>query len=163
MNNVATPTVSGPSVQIQGMNPNGMMNIVAQITELPRVASTAEAKTYHGKAGTQDVLLDISDPEIAYFRQIDVNGNIQIDRRRCVSEPEPTQQELNDKRYLSREEFGSFMDEFKSFREEMRNSVRAISELSTTKPDSSNDQSVSYVAGSGKNSGKSKFNASTNG
>ena len=159
MNNVATPTVSGPSVQIQGMNPNGTMNLVAQIAELPHVGSTAEAKTYPAKAGTQDVLLDTNDAEIAYFRQVDVNGNIQIDRRRCVSEPEPTQQELNDKRYLSKEEFGNFMDEFKAFREEMRTSVRAISadtgSTARTNNKHANDQSVSYSNGSGKNSVKS--------
>ena len=149
MNNIATPTVSGPSVQIQGMNPNGTMNLIAQIVELPKVPCTAEAKNFYGKAGTQDVLLDTSDPEIAYFRQIDVNGNVLVDRRRCISEPEPTQQEINDKRYLSKEEFSLFMDEFKAFREEMNNNVRVFTEsIDSTK--SANTNTNKQYSGSNK-------------
>ena len=120
MNNVASPTVSGPVTNLQGLNP------LTFTTELPKVTCVADAKQYPGRNGTEDVLLDQNDPEIAYFRKIDTNGFIQVDRRRCLAEPEPTQEELNDKRYLSREEFAAFMDQFKSFREEMSENVRVL-------------------------------------
>ena len=122
--NTVAPTVSGPTVQLQGVNPNGSMNLVAKIEELPKVSSTAEAKFYPSKAGTQDVLLDVNDNSIAYFRQIDVNGNVFVDRRRCLSEPELTQEQRNDMKYVSKEEFKDLMNEIKSLREELSNNVR---------------------------------------
>ena len=121
MNNVASPTVSGPTLNLQGVNP-----LVAFTTELPKVPCVADAKQYPSKPGSEDVLLDQNDPDIAYFRRIDTNGFVQVDRRRCVPEPEPTQEELNDKRYLSREEFTHFMDQFDSFRKEMSENVRVL-------------------------------------
>lgn len=121
MNNVAAPTVSGPTMNLQGFSP-----IAMPISELPKVTCVADAKQYPGKNGSEDVLLDQNDPDLAYFRRIDSNGFVQVDRRRCIAEPEPTQEELNDKRYLSREEFTSFMDQFKAFREEMSENVRVL-------------------------------------
>lgn len=88
---------------------------------LKSVSSTAEALQMPGLPSSQDVLLDTNDPEIAYFRQIDANGKVAIDRRRCVSEPEPTIEELVDQKYVSK----SDMDEF---REEMRQNVRELTE-----------------------------------
>lgn len=88
---------------------------------LKTVSSTAEALQTPGLPGSQDVLLDTNDPEIAYFRQIDVNGKVAIDRRRCVSEPEPTIEEIADQKYVSKAD----MD---AFREEMRLNVRELTE-----------------------------------
>lgn len=124
MNNVAAPTVASPMLNVQGL-------ISPQVMEIPKVTCVAEAKQYPSKPGTEDVLLDQNDPDIAYFRRIDTNGFVQIDRRRCIPESEPTQEELNDKRYLSREEFSNFMDQFKSFREEMSENVRVLTAAAT--------------------------------
>lgn len=148
MNNGTVPTVAGPSINLQGFNPNGMISAVAQTAEIPKVGSVADASRYPGKAGTQDVLLDLNDPEIAYFRMIDVNGFVQVDRRRCIAEPEPTQEQINDARYLSKEEFKTFMDDFKTFREEMSENVRVLAAAATastaanttTKPNGSYNQ-----------------------
>ena len=107
------------------------MNLIANIEELPKVSSTTEAKCFRGKAGSQDVLLDINDSDIAYFRQIDVNGNVFVDRRRCISEPELTQEEKNDMRYVSKKEFEDFMTEFKSFRKELSDNVRELTKSNT--------------------------------
>ena len=131
MNNTV-PTIGGPSISLQGVNPNGLFNPVIQTSEIPKVSCVADASRYPGRAGTQDVLLDQNDPEIAYFRLIDANGFVQVDRRRCLPEPEPTQEQINDARYLSRDEFRSFMDEFKSFREEMSQNVRVLTSAADT-------------------------------
>ena len=128
MTNTTVPTVAGPNINLQGINPNGIFSAVAQTAEIPKVSNVADASRYPAKAGTQDVLLDTNDPEIAYFRQIDVNGFVQVDRRRCVPEPEPTQEQINDQKYLSRKEFTDFMEEFRSFRKEMSNNVRVFAE-----------------------------------
>lgn len=130
MTNPTVPTVAGPNINLQGLNPNGIFSAVAQTAEIPKVSNVADASRYPAKAGTQDVLLDTNDPEIAYFRQIDVNGFVQVDRRRCVPEPEPTQEQLNDQKYLSRKEFSDFMEEFRSFRKEMTNNVRILPDTS---------------------------------
>lgn len=150
--NTIAPTVSGPTVQLQGINPNGSMNVIAKIEELPKVSSTSEAKYYPGKAGTQDVLLDINDNSIAYFRQIDVSGNVSIDRRRCISEPELTQEEKNDMKYLSKQEFKQFIDEFKSFREELSENVRSIAESNNGK------SNAKYESGSANKYSENKRN-----
>ena len=134
MNNIASPTVSGPTINLQGINPNGMLGAVAQTAEIPKVSSVADAMRYPAKAGTEDVLLCTNDPEIAYFRKTDVNGFVQVDRRRCVAESEPTVEELNDRKYLSKDEFKSFTEEFKSFREEMNEHVRVLAAAVTAKP-----------------------------
>lgn len=109
---------------------------------LQKVASTAEALAFRGMPGSEDVLLDTNDPEIAYFRQIDASGNVYIDRRRCVAEPEPTIEEIADQKYASKID----VDEF---REEMRTNVRELTEsinriaaglaTLTAKPDGTNE------------------------
>ena len=131
MSNIATPTVTAPTL-VPSLNPKGTLEAFAKLNEIPKVASVADATRYPGKAGSEDVLFDTNDPEIAYFRQIDINGFVRVDRRRCIAEAEPTQQDLYDMRYLSREEFRNFMDEFKDFREEIRNNVRVQSESANT-------------------------------
>ena len=93
MNNTV-PTIGGPSISLQGVNPNGLFNPVIQTSEIPKVSCVADASRYPGRAGTQDVLLDQNDPEIAYFRLIDANGFVQVDRRRCLPEPEPSLEAL---------------------------------------------------------------------
>lgn len=142
--NTTVPTVAGPNVSLQGFNPNGMLNAYAHTSEIPKVSSVADASRYPGKAGTQDVLLDTSDPEIAYFRLIDVNGFVQVDRRRCVPEPELTQEQINDARYLSKEEFKSFIDEFRTFREEMSNNVRVLAATTTAVSSTTNKPDGKY-------------------
>lgn len=156
MTNPTVPTVAGPNINLQGINPNGIFSAVAQTAEIPKVSNVADASRYPAKAGTQDVLLDTNDPEIAYFRQIDVNGFVQVDRRRCVPEPEPTQEQINDQKYLSRKEFTDFMDEFRSFRKEMTDNVRVFSAGAVTTPatisesDSGNRESKVSIPGNPK-------------
>lgn len=98
--------------QLPGLNTTG---------PLQKVANTAEAFSFRGMPGSEDVLLDVNDPEIAYFRHIDVNGNVYVDRRRCIAEPEPTIEEIADQKYASK-------TDVEEFREEMRNNVRELTE-----------------------------------
>ena len=149
MSNIATPTVTAPTL-VPSLNPNGTLEAFAKLNEIPKVASVADATRYPGKAGSEDVLFDTTDPEIAYFRQIDINGFVRVDRRRCIAEAEPTQQDLYDARYLSREEFRDFMDQFKEFREEMKNNVRVQSESAGT--NSANSANTQNKQRSGSNS-----------
>ena len=116
MANVASPTVGSPMINFPGVS--------IPSVELPKVTCVADATRYPYKPGSEDVLLDVNDPEIAYFRKIDANGFVQVDRRRCVPEPEPTIEELNDRKYLSK-------DEFQSFREEMLEHVRVLTDTVT--------------------------------
>lgn len=104
-----SPTIN---FQLPGLANNGPLRMVS---------STAEALQTPGLPGSQDVLLDTNDPEIAYFRQIDSTGGVAVDRRRCVAEPEPSIEEIVDKKYVSK----SDMDEF---REETRRNVRELTE-----------------------------------
>lgn len=136
--NTAIPTVAGPTINV---NPLGQFTGVVQTAEIPKVANVADASRYPGKAGTQDVLLCSNDPEIAYFRLIDANGFVQVDRRRCIAEPEPTQEQINDSKYLSRKEFTDFMNEFRSFREEMNSNVRVLTATNQTTDDTAADES----------------------
>lgn len=93
---------------------------------IPKVKSTDEALRYPAQRSNEDVLFDENDPQIAYFRSTDANGYVQVDRRRCISEPEPTAEEIADQRYLSRSEFSNFIDSFNQFREEMMSNVREL-------------------------------------
>ena len=143
MNNVASPTVSSPTV-------NNLLSIGLSGTEIPKVQTVADASRYPAKPNSEDVLLDSNDPDIAYFRKTDANGFVQVDRRRCIPEPEPTQQDLNDARYLSREEFSNFMNEFAAFRKEMSDNVRVLTATATKT--SNNGQSWNNKSGKHQNS-----------
>ena len=95
---------------------------------LPSVNNTAEAMSYPYQINDQDVLLDKNDNEIAYFRSIDANGVVSVDRRRCVPEPEPTIEEIVDKRYVTKDDFATFIASFNEFRKEISDNVRKLAE-----------------------------------
>ena len=159
MSNVATPTVTAPTL-VPSLNPNGTLEALVKLNEIPKVSSVADAMRYPGKAGSEDVLLDTNDSEIAYFRQIDANGFVRVDRRRCIAEAEPTQQDLYDARYLSREEFREFMDQFKEFREEMNNNVRIISATDTANSNTTSPTTKQYSGSNKSVQNNKEFNKS---
>lgn len=87
---------------------------------IPKVRGTDEASKYPTPPNTEVVLLDGADDTILYIKKTDANGYGTVTRCRYYEDPEPTQQEINDKRYIT-------IDEFNKFREEMLNAVRSVS------------------------------------
>ena len=76
-----------------------------------------------------DIALPFIGKEIAYFRSIDVNGVVSVDRRRCKSEPEPTFEEIVDQRYVTKQDFAAFLATFDQFRKEMNDNVRELTNI----------------------------------
>lgn len=143
---LTSPGFAQPTINLQV--PSVMPPLFGPI---PKVKSTDEALRYPAQRGNEDVLFDENDPQIAYFRSTDANGYVQVDRRRCISEPEPTPEEIADQRYLSRGEFSSFIDSFNQFREEMMSNVRELTKsvqtaTTTTAVTNSADAYASYYA-----------------
>lgn len=124
-------TAVPPTIQFQ-LPQQTVMPHYQYIGAIPKVKSTSEAVQFRSIPGNEDVLFDVNDPQIAYFRSTDVNGIVTVDRRRCLPEPELTPEEKADQKYLSKEEFNGFIRSFDSFREEMMQNVRAITAATTS-------------------------------
>lgn len=82
--------------------------------QIPRVKGLEEAKNYPFPPNTEGVLLDADDASVLYFKKTDVNGYCTVDRHRHYPDPEPTQQELNDQRYVTADAFNKFKEEMLS-------------------------------------------------
>lgn len=89
--------------------------------QIPRVNGTAEAKSYPTVFGSEMALLDSTDDTILYIKKTDTNGAVALTRYRFFEDPEPTQQEINDSRYLTKEDFDQKLS---AFREEMLNAIK---------------------------------------
>lgn len=96
-------------------------------TKLSSVKNTSEAERYPMGLNAQDVLLDANDPDIAYFRQSDQNGFVQVERCRCVPEPElvPTQQ-IDTSQYVTQDAFNNFAN---SMEEAIKNVQQSINDV----------------------------------
>ena len=96
--------------------------------QIPKVKGLEEAKNYPCPPNTEVVLLDSDDESVLYFRKTDVNGYCTVERHRHFPDPEPSQQELNDQRYIS-------VETFNKFREEILDAInrRSNGETTTTK------------------------------
>ena len=79
--------------------------------QVPRVKGLEEAKNYPCPPNTEVILKDADDDTILYFKKTDANGYCTVDRHRHYPDPEPTQQEINDQRYVSAETFNKFKEE----------------------------------------------------
>lgn len=109
-----------PNITIQGLPTMQMTN---GVREIPKVKNTQEAKEYPSAPNTQDVLLDANDEYIAYFRQMDANGFPSIERVRCIPEPEMTQQQVDDQRYVTLDRFATFEAETKEALKNVQQSI----------------------------------------
>ena len=84
-------------------------------TLLPRVANTKEIGDAPITAlNSEEVYLDKSDDTVLYIRRVDSNGKSEIKRYRFYEDPELTQEQINDKRYVTIEQFNTFKDELLS-------------------------------------------------
>lgn len=78
---------------------------------VPRVKSTEEAKQYPLGPNSEQVLFNSEDNSVLYLKKTDAQGFPSVERYRYYPDPEPTQQEINDKRYVTIEEFNSLKEE----------------------------------------------------
>lgn len=89
-----------------------MMNNLRTSTLLPRVSNTKEINDAPINAlNSEEVYLDKSDDTVLYIRRVDSNGKSEIKRYRFYEDPELTQEQINDKRYVTIEQFNTFKDE----------------------------------------------------
>ncbi|MBO7452564.1 MAG: hypothetical protein J6U54_19725, partial [Clostridiales bacterium] len=78
---------------------------------IPRVRNSEEAEKYPLGPNSEMVLLHASDDTILYFKKTDAQGFSTVVRYRYYPDPEPTQQEINDQRYVTIEEFNKLKEE----------------------------------------------------
>lgn len=57
---------------------------------------------------SENVYLNKDDDTIMYIRRIDSSGKCTVKRYRYYEDPEPTQQQINDGRYVTKEDFDAF-------------------------------------------------------
>lgn len=86
--------------------------------QIPRVKNLEEAKNYPCPPNTEVILLCADDETVLYFKKTDANGYCTVDRHRHYPDPEPTQQDINDQRYIS-------VDTFNKFKEEILDAINA--------------------------------------
>ena len=117
--------------------------------QIPKVKGVEEAKNYPSPPNTEVVLLDADDNSVLYFKKTDANGYCTVDRHRHYPDPEPTQQEINDARYIS-------VTEFNKFKEDVLNAINSRS-------GNNENSAVKKYDGNRTNKFQSGTNASING
>lgn len=84
---------------------------------LPRVSSTKEVEDFPMTSlNTEEVYLNKEDDTVLYIKRIDTNGKCTTTRYRFYPDPEPTQQQINDERYVT-------IDQFKQLKEDILNTI----------------------------------------
>lgn len=79
---------------------------------LPRASSIKEVDESPIKAlNSEEVYLNKDDNTILYIKRVDSSGNVKTTRCRYYEDPEPTQQQINDSRYVTIDEFNKLRDE----------------------------------------------------
>lgn len=86
-------------------------------TLLPRVSSTKEVEDFPMTSlNSEEVYLNKEDDTVLYIKRVDANGKCTTTRYRFYPDPEPTQQQINDERYVT-------ADQFNKFKEDILNSI----------------------------------------
>ena len=81
-------------------------------TLLPRVSDTKEIESRPiTTLNSEEVYLNNEDDTILYIRRVDSSGKSTIKRYRFYEDPEPTQQQINDSRYVTIDEFNKLKDD----------------------------------------------------
>lgn len=118
---------------------------------LPKVHGTTEADKYPTPINSEVVILDADDDSIAYYKTTDVNGYSKVVRKRWFDDPEPTQEEINDQKYLT-------IEEFNTFKKEVLNGQQAILESINADKSAYTKQSGSKYRSKEPNNGLSQSN-----
>lgn len=81
-------------------------------TLLKRVSSVKEVESQPiTTLNSEEVYLNAEDDTVMYIRRIDPSGKCIVKRYRFYEDPEPTQQQINDDRYVTKEDFNKLHDE----------------------------------------------------
>lgn len=91
-----------------------MNNSLYNSTSIQKVGSCEEAKSYPAPFNSEIVLKDASDDTLLYIKKTDINGATSVKRYRYYEDPEPTQQEINDERYITKEDFNKQMTDLRN-------------------------------------------------
>lgn len=83
---------------------------------------TAEVDKYPIPNNSEVAFKDADDDTLMYIKTTDANGFGKVKRLRYYEDPEPTEQELNDRRYVTIEDFNKFKSEIKEILNNGRNS-----------------------------------------
>lgn len=105
----------------------GGINAVLPNTKVARVRGFAEADKFPTQPNTEVVLLDEAQEDIIYIKATDQNGFARTVRYHCYEEPEPTTEDLLKNEFVGKQEWNSFMEEFRQFRKEMMSNAQHAS------------------------------------
>lgn len=82
---------------------------------LPRASSVKEvSETPMTMLNSEQVFLNPEDDTILYIKRVDSAGHTTVKRYRCYEDAEPTQQEINNSRYVTIEEFNKLKSDILS-------------------------------------------------
>ena len=88
------------------------LQLYSNTTLLPRASSVKEVDEAPIIAlNSEQVFLNKDDNTILYIKRVDSSGNVNTTRCRYYEDPEPTQQQINDSRYVTIDEFNKLKDE----------------------------------------------------
>ena len=122
-----------PNTQIPNLL-NGMQ-LYSNTALLPRASSVKEVdETPITTLNSEQVFLNKDDDTIMYIKRVDSNGKVTSTRYRFYEDPEPTQQQINDSRYVT-------IDEFNKLKEEILSSINnknGKGKVNGTKPTNEN-------------------------
>lgn len=84
---------------------------------IPRVSSTKEVEDFPiTSLNSEEVYLNKEDDTVLYIKRIDQNGKCTTTRYRFYPDPELTQQQINDERYVT-------IDQFNKLKEDILNNI----------------------------------------
>ena len=113
-------SINTPKIEI----PNLQIPQYGSQRKIPKIKNTSEAERYPALPDSQDVLLDANDEYVAYFREIDANGFVHVERVRCVPEPEvQTFENVNGDKYVTASEFKEVVSSLKEDMENVRKTI----------------------------------------
>ena len=82
---------------------------------LPRVSSVKDVEDFPMTSlNSEMVCLNKDDDTVLYIKRIDSTGKTTVTRYRFYEDPEPTQQEINDQRYVTMDAFNKFKEDILS-------------------------------------------------
>lgn len=112
--------------------------------KLPRVKGTVEAEKYPSMPNSEAVYVDDKEEDIIYFKATDQSGMSRTVRYRCIEEPEPTLEDKMSDAFVTKEDFRSFVNEFREFRKEIVDAQHSTVPTNTKQGNSGKQQ---YAAG----------------
>lgn len=114
---------------------------------VPRVKGTKEAENYPSSPGSESVYFDAEQEDIIYIKVTEKNGFSRTVRYHCYEEPEPTTEDILKNDFITKDEFASFVNEFRDFRKEMMQNAQFASGDKSTAGNGKQHQANNAAAG----------------